>query len=344
MGNLGSSNRYEKVEVVRRLWKLQRAVPVLPISPHLIPLLVLSKRKDGYHVAGDVFSLCKPGNGKDWLKDVRPPLPRRKNKYFLPPKSIGQQTYVFSDDDGALAKALVGSANAAVWFKKFESIEVCISECEIREFNIEKWDEMMEHFDPDLQTTKPGSPECLSGNRELFIVQKVLLVSQIKITASYKGNAGPEVKSNVDPEMPSQGVNIEASFRTTSSSIIGEFALSAKQKNQKLPVAFSGFSYTYDKFGVREHFGKGTRCQADAEIGESSGASEEADSDDDDPQDDPNMGGLVDFNDGWFANVKPNPSLEIYPYVEESQEPLNAEEEEEEEEDEDEVVDPNAPG
>lgn len=345
MGNLYSSNRHDKDAVVRSLWKSLRAVPVLPINPNLVPLLVLCKRSDGYHDVGTVYSLCKPGKGKDWLEGVL--YPRRKNKYLLPHQGIGQQTSVMiSDDEGALAKVLVGTANAAALFKKSESIDVCIPVCEIREFNIEKWDEMMEHFDPDQQSSALGSPGGLNGKRDLFIVQKVLLVSQIKITASYKSDAGREVKSNANPVMPSHGVNIEASFRTTSSSVIGEFTLSATQKYQKLPVAFSGFSYTYDKFGVREHFGKETRCQSDGETGESSGASQgDSDSDNDDPQDDPNVGRLLEFNEGWFANAIPNPNLEIYSYLEEPEdpeEPLNAEEEEEEEEDE--VVDQNAPG
>lgn len=341
MGNLCSSNRYDRDAVVRSLWKSLRAVPVLPINPNLIPLRVLCKKSDGYHDVGTVYSLCKPGKDKEWLKDVvyprrKLPVLGRKNKYLLPPKSIGQQTSIVSDNDGALAKALVGPVNAAAWFKKTESIEVSIPECEILEFNKEKWDEMMDHFDPDLQTSILGSAD---GKRDLFIVQKVLLVSQIKITASYKINAGLDVKTSV---MPSQGVNLEAIFRSTSSSIIGEFTLSATQKDQKLPVAFSGFSYTYNKFGIREHFGKETRSQPDGEIGESSGASQaDSDPEDDDPVDDPDMGSLLDEND-WFVNVIP--SLEIYPYLAEPDEPEQPLNEPGEDEEEDGVVDQNAPG
>lgn len=338
MGNLCSSGHCNRDAVVQNLWKSQRAIPVLPINPDLDSLRVLCRKSDGFHDVGTVYSLCTPGAKKEWLKhEVY--SQRRSSIYRLPPKSIGQQTSVISDDEGALAKALVGSAYAAAWFTKAESIAVAVPECEVREFNMEKWEEMMKHFDPDLQTSTLRSPGC-NGKHDLFVVQKVVLVSQIKITASYKHNGAPEVKT---PVKPPQGVNIETSIRITSDRVVREFTLTAQKQNQKLPVALSGFSYTYDRFGVREHFGTETCAQADGEIGESSGTSQgDSESDDEDRQTDPNMGLLLEENE-WFASINPM-DLEIYPNVEEPSDGEEGQEAEEEEEEEEEVVDPNAPG
>ena len=346
MGNHLSNNKYDKDEVIRSLWKSLGAVPVLPINPNLNVLRVLFKQNDGYHDVGTVHSLCKEGNDKKWLQNVVQPRNRllfSKNKYLLPPRSIGQQTIVISDAKGVLAKAFVGAAHAAAWFKKSESIEVCILGCEVREFNKEKWEEMIQHFDPDLQSSLLGPPDR-QGKRAVFIVQKVVLVSQIKITVSYKTNEGLDINT---PDILYHGVKLRAGFRSTNSSrVFREFTLSATEKNQKLPVAFSGFRYKYNKFGVRESFGNETHAQPDGEVGESSGASQcgsdddEADFDDEDiAQNDPHMGSFL--QDDEFANIKPiNPSeIEIYPYLDEAPEELPDGEEEQ-----DEDIDQNAPG
>lgn len=362
MGNLCSSNQYiDRDAVIRELWKSHRGIPVLPINSTLDALRVLNKKSDVFHDVGNVYSLCKPGKDKEWLKDVL--YPQLRLDHLLPPTSISEQMLVISDDDGALAKPLVGPTNADAWFQNAESIQIRIPDCDMHELNMDKWAEMIQRFDPDLQTPTLGPPGR-NGKRVLFIVQKVLLVSHIKITASYKtDDAGLELLNGADhpPLTPSQGINLEAKFRTTSpGSFVGEFSLSAAHKNQKLPVAFTGFPYTYDKFGNRDVEGKETQSQADAagEIGESSavvsgeeddpGAEEEEFEEDDGPETDEHMGRFLVDND-WFATVMPctDPSqFEILPRLEEEEEeaePADAGEGQDDQEEEH-VVDQNASG
>lgn len=352
MGNLCSSNQYDKDAVVRSLWETQRAIPVLPINPNLDALRVLLKRSDGYHDVGNVYSLCKPGKDKDWLQDALYPRrrlrkfhPASKQKllYLLPPQSLGNQSSVIADHDGAVAQALVGPANAAAWFAKASSIQVCIPDCELREFNTTNWGEMMNHFVPDMSALGPPGR---NHKQQLFILQKVLVVSHIKIAAYYGTDIDVDVDVDVSATvLPAKGVDVKASaIRTTDTGIVvREFTLSASQKNRKLPVAFSGFKYTFDKFGIPEE--QATRHESDC-AGESSHAAQESESsskrDNSDEQEDEdaavydeNMRELLEDDDGdenWFATVRTTDpsSLEILPY-------LSEEEEEEEEVDDDDV-------
>jgi hypothetical protein len=325
MGNHCSSKQYvDRDAALRDLWKSQRAIPVLPINPYLDALRVLNRQSDGFHDIGSVYSLCKPGEDKEWLKEVL--LPRRRLHHLLPATSTGEQRSVVLDDDGALAQALVGPANAAAWLQNAESIQICIPDCEIRELHMDNWAELIRRFDPKLQTLGPPGR---NGKRDLFIVQKVLLVSHVKITASYQtDDASLELATSADhPVTPSPGVTLEASFRPTSSgSVVGEFTLSPAHRNLKLPVAFSGFLYTYDKFGNRDLDGKETRSQADAagEVGESSGAASddgsEAEDEEEGAQIDEHMGGFL--VDNVFATIIPGDlrELEILPHLEEEEE------------------------
>lgn len=265
MGNHSSKNNYSKDEIENWLWKILGAVPLLPVNPNLEVLRVLLKQKDGYHDVGTVHSLCKKGKDKKWLGKVVQPQRRRlfwKNKsspsqeYLLPPRSIGQTTIFISDTKGALAKALLGPVYAAAWIEKAESMEVRILGSEVHEFKKEKWEEMIQHFDPDLGSSLLGYPDRHS-HRELYIVQKVVLLSEIKITVSYKTNEG--VGINIPTCFLHDGLKLTGGVRSTNgSSVIREFTLSNPETNQKLPVAFSAISYNYNQCGIRGKYGKET--------------------------------------------------------------------------------------
>lgn len=280
MGNLHSSGRYDKDTVIRHLWKALRAIPVLPINPHLAPLRVLTKGNDGYHDVGSVYSLCKPGTGKNSLRSLVSPsffqtfTGLGKKKYFTT-ESIGTQTYNISDDHGAIAKLLVGEANAAAWFSRAKSIDVHLPECWVCEFKNENWEEMLQHFDPDMSKPFLGKSER-NGKWKLYIVQKVVLVSHVQITASYRTTSG--MNFQLPEVVPGSKVQTKVKVHGEETVV---FTLSATKKDQKLPIAFSGLQYTYDKFGVREaKQGERTRNQPDTAASSSHGEDNEYDEDD----------------------------------------------------------------
>lgn len=313
MGNHQSS---DKDTVLQNLWKAQRAIPVVPLNPKLDALRVLTKHSNGYHDVGNVISLSKSAGQHEFLSP-------RKQKRFVTTKSMGTQSYTIADNHGAVATKLT---DASAWFQNATSVQVRIPECWVREYDVQNWNDMVRHFNPDMHkvNSKLQNPDVWNSQRELFIVQKVVLVSHITITAKYTTSAAcPEVQSAVS--LPS-GLQIKRRILDEGTTV--EFTISGTQENQKLPIAFSGFKYTYDKFGELK---SQPRTQADSASASSSHVEDEDDEDEEEDEDDEedvaaddaDMGDFLD-DEGWCTQIVSDydPSeYEIFDKCDEGDEP-----------------------
>ena len=238
--------------LVNYLWTEHRVVPVLPIAPCLGPLQVLIRDGEAFRILGNLADICVEGEGKKWLQKLNLRV-QDDEEYLTCMKDLGRLSTRVGDDHVAeVVKLLVGKAiGEASGLATASTLDINFPNHAVSRVPPAKWEEVMEHFKPNLKHSIMGR---IQGGVDLFIVQSVISVPCIEMSSS-------DSLQEVAPQMTSHqqtGNRARLWVRKTEE---GKYELHSKEK--MMPVAFQGRVYKYDKDGFLRRRSR-TSFQADS--------------------------------------------------------------------------------